>query len=154
MRSPPAAVQRLADRRVAAVNVVIGDDVAVAGRGRGEIGDVDRDRLRPERACWVRPAAIARSIARAVPLAGRRQQQGGEIADVLGADAAMAERAHRPAEQGLRRRVVQVDGVLVRHLDLEPAERVARPRRLADADRAAARGAPDSRRRSCRHSRG
>src|SRR5881398_3830136 len=38
-------VQRLAHRRVAPIDVGISDDVAVAGRRRGEIGDIDRHRM-------------------------------------------------------------------------------------------------------------
>src|SRR6185503_10795217 len=83
-----ARVQRLADRAVAAVNVAISDDVAVAGRGRREIGDVDRNRRR-QRHRLVAAGVDAAVDLRAVPLPGRREQQCGEIADVLGADAAM-----------------------------------------------------------------
>ena len=46
----------------------------------------------------------------------------------------MAERAHVALEEALRRRVVQIDRVLVREQELDVAERVVVARRLADHD--------------------
>ena len=61
-------------------------------------------------------------------------QQFGETECILGPDAAMTECTHLLREQRLRRRVVQVDGIIVRHHQLHPTERVRGSWRLAVAD--------------------
>ena len=69
----------------------------------------------------------------------------------------MAEGTHRPIEQRLGRGVVEVDCPFVGHFDLQSAERVARPRRLANQARAVdlphliAGGAPHRRSDALRH---
>src|SRR5205085_9362388 len=56
-----------------------------------------------------------------------------QLARPLHPDAAVAEVTVRLAEQATRGRIVQIDAEIVRELELQAAERVARPRVLAQA---------------------
>ena len=59
------------------------------------------------------------------------QQPGDELGHLLHPHAAGRERARALAEQPLQRRIVHIDGVLVRHVDAHHAERILRARILA-----------------------
>src|SRR5688572_16095205 len=77
----PDAIEGLANRHIAAIYVVIGDYIAVAGGRSREIGDVHRHR-RGELRLLVLAGGNRRVDRGPVPLARWRKQNRREIADV------------------------------------------------------------------------
>src|SRR3954454_10748987 len=105
----------------------------VVGQKR-EIGQVDRDLLgQPDGALALADEAAQASLA---PL--RPEHELAEAERLVETHAAVAEGALLGVEQAAVRRVVQVDGVLIREHELDEAERVALARRLAHRDAAVA----------------
>ena len=101
----------------------------------GSVGDEDLNGLhqRNGRRC---PGFHLATDARFVPSGHTRHRKAGQFDRLFDADAAMAEVAPVTREQVDRRRMVKVDVVPVGEHELDVAERVGRPRTLADAQRA------------------
>src|SRR5690606_8777957 len=78
---------------------------------------------------------LARRGAGLLPLAGYtlvRRDQAGKARRIAHPDAAMAAVTQIPLEQRFRRRIVEIDRVLVVEVELDEAQRIARPRKLHD----------------------
>src|SRR4029079_4040488 len=83
---------------VAAVEVLVIDDLTVVERGRAKIDDVDGERLYEVRLLGLAGCKLGLDlVGRPLP-AIVAEQLGCEVHDVLGPDAPMAERSHAAAE--------------------------------------------------------